>query len=798
LLKRILFFRYKYLKNYIFIYLYITNMPFYISKIKNSFIDSSNVNVKSFHIKQPSSNAMTINPPESDQPKRATGNNFSVYYPSDNALSTNTLDEIISIIIGDDPPSSPSPPPVLGPPVLGPPVVEPPIFGPPTPPTLPPLEPVQNEFGTGQVQWITNIKGEHKDNQYSNNMEVDESNSLYISGRARNEVIDIYSASDSGPTGELGQEFNMVGSTAVALENYIVKYYENGEVHWLTKIGGQPTSEIPINMAVGNGGLYISGQSVDVGNGGNAPATLYVYSADINDAPTGTLGDVYEMTMDASSNNTADNYIVKYGADDGQVKWLTKIGSDNSNDRPINMVLDNNNGLYISGETDNQVLNVYSADINDTPTGTLGNKYEMTMEPELFRADNYIVKYGADDGQVQWLTKIGSDNSDDIPVNMVSDNTNGLYISGNTKSTVLNVYSADINGTPTGTLGNKYEMDGLTGDSNYIVKYGSGDGQVDWLTRIVADRLQPDQMRVDNKGSVYVCGSSINQEEEVNTIYVYSAYTGPTAGPTGSKGDEYKMEGNTGFDNYIVKYGADDGQVKWVSKIGGKGDAIPSDMIIDNNDGIYIVGRYIGELDIYSASTTGPTGALGDKYEIEYNNIPGAFDNYVVKYGADDGQVKWISKLESKFSEPEYRMHLQLDSTNGLYIYGDSLCETVNVYSASYIRGPTGNLGDLYQMEGSTGANQNYIIKYDTDNGQVKWLTTIRGDNDVYTSNMRIDNDDDLYISGYAKDTLAIEINSASSDGNGPTGTVGPSYQLNGVGAYIAKYNTKFVNFVIT
>ena len=269
--------------------------------------------------------------------------------------------------------------------------------------------------GGGQVQWLTKIGGSSDETPRNLSVIPDPNGGggVYVSGISSSNPIEVYDAQftngTTGPTGALGTPYSMAGDGG--RDNYIVKYDTDGQVQWLTKIGGG-LSEFPDNLSVipdpnGGGGVYVSGFSTS--------NPIEVYDAQFTNGttgPTGALGTPYSMTGDTGF-NTSDNYIVKYDTD-GQVQWLTKIGGGLSEfPRNLSVIPDPNGGggVYVSGYSSSNPIEVYDAQFtNGTtgPTGALGTPYSMTGDSGggFNTIDNYIVKYDTD-GQVQWLTKIG-------------------------------------------------------------------------------------------------------------------------------------------------------------------------------------------------------------------------------------------------------------------------------------------------------------------------------------------------------------------------------------------------------
>jgi hypothetical protein len=685
-------------------------MSFYIHKIKDNLVVSSNG--KSFCLKKPSSNAITINPPLYNNQTKLLGKYFSISYPTGNASFSEIIEEVIDVDIGVD----------IG---VG---VDPEV-----------VEIVE-------VKWLTRIEG--TDGYVSIvNMQTDNNNGLYISGRT-DETLEAYDAS-STPDVALTTKYDMEMYSG-AQYNYIVKYgADDGQVKWLTKIEGTDLETTPYNMQIDNNDdLYISGRTYD------NPLTVY----DASSTPEGILSTKYDMTRNGVGTY---NYIVKYGADDGHVKWLTKIEGTDTN-TPYIMQTDNNNGLYISGGSftelelydasstpgnpstkyvieelsptglyiyivkygaeDGQVtwltkidgsgtlvnMKIYDSglyisgrsnsqlkvyDASSTPNVALSTNYKNI--PYVNQTYNYIVKYGAEDGQVKWLTKIGQLNGYTLPLDMQIDNNDGIYMSGQTTATTLKVNNSVLPYNSEIMSDSYYEMDGSGGvPYNYIVKYGQGDGEVKWLTKIEVDDSSYN-MQTDNNNGLYISGGSLYELE------LYDA----SSTPGDPLSTNYVIEEESGYYNYIVKYGAEDGQVKWLTKIeGSTGFSVSYNMHIDN-DGIYISGNSTAAtLKVYDASST-PGDPLSTNYVIDGSSSGNQY-NYIVKYGAEDGQVKWLIKIgRNSINQPPSNIYT--DDIGDLCISGYNYDVTeINVYNPKSVVLGT-YLTDTYQINEVS----QYIIK---------------------------------------------------------------------------------------
>jgi hypothetical protein len=156
-----------------------------------------------------------------------------------------------------------------------------------------------------------------------------------------------------------------------------------------------------------------------------------------------------------------DTFISKYSGN-GTGLWATRI-SGTGTDQAVNMILDSAKNVYISGYY-NSTITLYNQNDNTASTfKTLAN---------AGNNDVFIAKYNSN-GSGLWATRIAGTGSD-VPVKLVLDSSNNLYIYGYYNSD-LTLYNT--NGRVFKTLANSSVND------IFIAKYNS-DGSGIWATLI--------------------------------------------------------------------------------------------------------------------------------------------------------------------------------------------------------------------------------------------------------------------------------------------------------------------------
>jgi hypothetical protein len=489
--------------------------------------------------------------------------------------------------------------------------------------------------------WATRISSTSTDLPV--NMILDSTNNVYISGYYRANVT-LYNSS--------GTSFTTLTNVASSDDIFIAKYNGAGIGIWATRISSNVTDQ-PVNMILDStNNVYISGYY-------RANVTLY------------NRNDTIFTTLTNAAAGSEDIFIAKYNMD-GSGIWATRISSTGT-DRPVNMILDSTNNVYISGNYNTNVTLYNSSGTSFTTLTNVGG------------IDTFIAKYNMD-GSGIWATRIAGTGNDQ-PVNMILDSTNNVYISG--------VYSANVtlynsSGTNFTTLTNA----AAGSFDTFIAKYDGAGIQI-WATRISSTSAdQPVNMILDSTNNVYISG-------------VYRA----NVTLYNSNGTSFTTLTNnfTGFSTniFIAKYNMD-GSGIWATRISGSDTDIPVNMILDSTNNVYISGNYNTNVTLYNSSGTSFT---------TLTNVGGSFDTFIAKYDVA-GIIIWATRISSNGTDRPVNMIL--DSTNNVYIsghYSTFSSTKVTLYNSSGTSFTT-------LTNAATGSADTFIAKYDGD-GIGIWATRI-------------------------------------------------------------------------
>jgi uncharacterized delta-60 repeat protein len=383
--------------------------------------------------------------------------------------------------------------------------------------------------------------------------------------------------------------------------------------------------------------------------------------------------------------------------------------------------------------------------------------YAATVAGYPFNHDYATVKYNALTGDTIWTARYnGPGDAEDHAAVVKVDNDGNVYVMG--------ISGADSIFP--------FELDYAT------IKYNSA-GQVLWISRYNGPGNNTDYanaMAVDNSGNVYVTGASMGS----GTGYDYATvkynssgteewvarYNGPVNGDDESFAVALDNSGNiyvTGFstgagtsqDYATIKYNAS-GDVEWIARYNGPGNDQDqaNDIKIDGSGYVYVTGQSIG-------AGTG-------------------FDFATIKYDPLTGDTVWVARYNGTGFYYDYARAIAIDAFNDIYVTGYST-STETGYDYTTIKYSTagteewvarysspGNNFDLANAIATDGSGNVYItgqcyrsgynfeyttVKYNSD-GTREWAMNYAGPgNDDEARAVAVDNDGNVYVTGYSTST---------------------------------------------
>ncbi len=304
--------------------------------------------------------------------------------------------------------------------------------------------------------------------------------------------------------------------------------------------------------------------------------------------------------------------------------------------------------------------------------------------------DVFLTKYNAN-GNVLWAKSTGGTKA------KVLVNSAAVDVSGN-------IYLAGSFTSPTITFGSII----LTKDSDsynnfYLAKYDSN-GNALWAKSTGGFNDAATSVALDASGNIYLAGWFSR-----STI-TFGDYT-------------LKNTHNATDDIFLVKYNAD-GNVLWAKSAGGKLSDKVSSIAVDALGNIFVAGSFI------SSTITFDSIILTKSYTFGKGDFNTNSNFYLAKYNAN-GNVLWAK------------------STGGMDDGATSVASDAsgNIYLAGYFRDWTITFGSYTLKNTLSGANDIFLVKYNTD-GNVLWAKGAGGKHydDIYS--IALDASGNIYITG--------------------------------------------------
>ena len=383
------------------------------------------------------------------------------------------------------------------------------------------------------------------------------------------------------------------------------------------------------------------------------------------------------------SNFTGDAFITKLSKNGSTIIYSTFIGGVGK-DEGIDLAIDSDNNVYLTGLTGSV----------DFPTSK--NAFDSTYNGGQTAGDIFISKFSADGTELIYSTFIGGFD-DDWSFSIAIDHDKNVYIGGATLSinypTTLNSFDSNFNGpfntggfVPGDIIISKLSANGsVLLDSTYIGGLG-----IEFVNSITID----DQLNIyfigstnsdtdfpvvnaidstyNGKGDVFVgklssdfsnlifltyiggneseTGSAISLDSENNPIII--GFTSSTNFPT-TKNAFSKTINGLG-DSFIFKISSDGSDIIYSTFFGGESVDEGLDVVLDNNDYIYLLGVTISE-------------NFPLKNSENYSNR-GKKDIFVSKF-TPNGQSLVFSILLGG-SEDDDPTAITIDKENNVYITG--------------------------------------------------------------------------------------------------------------------------------
>jgi len=412
-----------------------------------------------------------------------------------------------------------------------------------------------------------------------------------------------------------------------------------------------------------------------------------------------------------SSDGMIDIFIAKYDSS-GNYIWAKRIGGT-SDDIAIRIKIDHSGNIYISGW-------FQSTNVDFDPGG------DTAILSSAGSTDIFFAKYDKD-GNYVWAKRIGTslgDGCHDIDVDYLGN----VYITGYFYGT-----NTDFDPGPGTEL---LSSVGNSGDV-FFTKYDSS-GNYLWAKSV--------------GGSSYEVGNGITADDWGN-VYLTGPFSGTNVDFDPGPGTAY-LSSAGGYDIFFAKYDSS-GNYLWAKGVGGTGDDIGGDIVVDSLGDIYIPCFFHGtnvDFDPGAGSA--------------YLSSAGGFDIGLAKYDAS-GNYVWANRFGGP--DDDYPGGILFDEEANIYLTGSFTGTNVD-----FDPGP-----DTAYLN-SNGNLDLFFAKYNSL-GEYLWAASIGGIGGDNGTAIAINFSKEIYISGGFSGTN-VDFDPGS----------GTSYlsSAGGVDIFIAKYYT--------
>lgn len=516
-------------------------------------------------------------------------------------------------------------------------------------------------------------------------------------------------------------------------------------------------------------------------------------------------------SMSGSTQTTYDYATLKF-SNNGTQMWVNRFnGTQNTIDKPVSLVLDADNNVYVTGWAHNGSVNK-----NDYVTikyNTYGNEIWKNIYNECNSEDSSIVVAVDNNGNVFVTGGSAGDGTQDITTimlnkNVLDNNADMLWV-----KRYNNNYEDFATDIETDATGNVY----VTGMSRSIyegrdfltIKYNTS-GTVLWTARYDYQDGSDSaaSVNVDETGNVYVTGSCFSSSNGYDCVTLKynssgvlqwsSVYNGPSnlddrglvVIPV-STGNVYicgrTINSKSGTDYLLIKYNSS-GVQQWAVTYNGPANNFDMayDMALDNNENIYVTGGSYDTGTVYKSATTikyNSSGSvlwekrydgndvydetrsiiLDDSNNVYVSGITGltdtTWDYLTIKYNSS-GYQQWVNTYDGIANAKDMATGITVDNN-------------YNVYVTGFSRG-------VYRIPYNQVSNEDYVtIKYNSAGNQV-WLKRFNGpiNNHDVPNDIKFDGSDYIYVTGYSLNSNAEQYNYATV-----------KYDLSGNEIWVQQYN---------
>lgn len=251
-------------------------------------------------------------------------------------------------------------------------------------------------------------------------------------------------------------------------------------------------------------------------------------------------------------------------------------------------------------------------------------------------------------------------------------------------------------------------------------------------------------------GSEEVLGQGIYTDTDDN-VYVTGSFQGTVDFDPSS--EEYLLNSAGNKDIFVCKLSSD-GEFVWAHRIGGSSLDEAKDITGDDNNDIYLTGRFVGDIDFDPGNGVAELDGFG--------SFP---DMFILKLDAD-GNYQWAQK--TGVGNADGGEALVVDNQNNVIVAG--------IFAGNVDFDP----GSGTTQMSSDGIADIFFTKFSSQ-GNFMWVHTFNGEEFESPQGLAVDQFDNIYTTGFFR---------ATTDFN-PAGTPAVLTSFGAEDSFVAKLNTQ-------
>nr|WP_242033465.1 SBBP repeat-containing protein [Phormidium sp. FACHB-592] len=626
----------------------------------------------------------------------------------------------------------------------------------------------------GNFIWAKCLGGSNND--YAIGISIDGSGNVYTTG--------YFSGTADFDPGTGTFNLTSAGGSSV----FISKLDASGSFVWAKGIGG--------------GNSHGQANSISVDSSGNVYTTgSFTGTADF-DPGTG----IFNLT----SAGSGDIFISKLDAS-GNFVWAKRLGGSDSNDLANGISVDSSGNVYTTGSftgTADFDPGTGTFNLNSTGASIFVSKLDVSgnfVWAKSIGGNSFNAAYGisVDSSGNVYTTGRFQGSADFDPglgtFNLVSAGGNDIFVSkldvsGNfVWAKRIGGSSFDVAyGISVDSSGNVYTTGYFQGSADFDPGLGTfnlatGGAQNIFLSKLdsAGSFIQAQQF---NGGAV---DSKSNFVDGTGNLYIVGSFSGTIDFDPGIRAVTLTSVGSD--DVFISKLDAS-GNFVWAKRLGGSDIDAPTDISVDGSGNVYTTGRFLGTADfdpgsgITNLTSGGGNDIFISKLDANGNfvwakRIGGSSNDYANGISVDgSGNVYTTGSFLDTVDFDPGTGTMNLNSTgssdvfvskldaNGNFVWakrmggsgyagasGISVDATGNVYTTGYFE----NITDFDPGTGtfnltSVDASDIFISKLDA-NGNFIWAKRMGGSNDDYATDISVDASDNVYTTGYFRNTTDFD-----------------------------------------